>query len=121
LTSFFQTRLENSPELYATLGLDWRLTETGEVYWRGPNHSCHYRFDGPIDDTKIFSVSMFGTLLGLVLSVTTTEAKGGKTVVVGKAVFCKVGPCFEWLVLEHEGELRELRIDKIVKVDLLEG
>lgn len=105
--------LDGNPPLYATLGLEWRLKDTGEVYWRGQCQSDkHYRNDGPID--RVYTVETLRSLLGYDYQV--TYKMGDKIVdVYGTFDSIVVDGQFEWLNIDGI----KVRLDLIENIELM--
>jgi hypothetical protein len=112
---------ETYPALYETPTTNWRVEDTGELYWRGPATSWHYRQKGYIDKNQVFTVPAMQSLLGLDMEVTYLKNEQEQKV-TGLAGWIEVESKFEYLVLliGEDEERCPIRLDWITNVDLLE-
>lgn len=107
-----------TPALYETMGIEHRLVETGELYWRGSSGWGHYRNDGPLHTEQVYTPQSLRTLLGV--EQTVTWKKGGKTQkTTGRLQAVQIEPKFEYLLVENldTGYTAEIRLDSIINVE----
>lgn len=119
LDQFGLQQAVDQPTTYATLGLTYRLAETGEMYWRGTYGSRdHYRNSGPIDPDKVATVNSLKTLLGSSWIVHYTAA-GKPQQAFGQLHSLVIDENFEWLTLHTATDAIRIRLDLIT--DLQKG
>jgi len=109
------------PALYESPTTGWRLEDTGELYWKGPATSWHYRSTGYIEKDKVFTVGSIQSLLGQSMAVTYLNGQRTKEL-TGISDRIEVDAKFEYLVLTIGGnEENKIRVDLITDINLLEG
>jgi hypothetical protein len=114
-----------TPALYATLGIEWRLQETGEVYWHGPAMSHHYRNDGAIRPEGVNTPYYFRDLLHDGLFTLTYSADGQEQTVTGELINVLMERKFEYVLVKQnpddETSVVSVRLDLITKVERVKG
>lgn len=110
-----------TPALYATLGIEWRLKETGEVYWHGNGMQFHYRNDGAIRPEGVNTPYYFRDLLRDGLFTLTYSADGQEQAVTGELINVLMERKFEYVLVKQnpddETSVVSVRLDLITKVD----
>ncbi len=114
-----------TPALYATLGIEWRLKETGEVYWHGNGMQFHYRNDGAIKPEGVNTPYYFRDLLRDGLFTLTYSADGQEQAVTGELINVLMERKFEYVLVKRkdgdESALVSIRLDLITKVERVKG
>jgi len=115
-----------TPALYATLGIEWRLQETGEVYWHGPAMAHHYRNDGAVRPEGVNTPYFFRDLLHDGLFTLTYSADEGKEEqITGELLNVLMERKFEYVMVKRKGgdenALVSIRLDLITKVERVKG
>lgn len=110
----FEIKAADLPATYSTLGISYRLRETGEVYWRAPYcERFHYRNRGMIETDAVFTVATLRNLLGSPWVVVYTEGNR-KQRVNGLLQGIAIDAHYEWLeVITLDGTLARVRLDWI--------
>lgn len=107
------------PATYATMGLTYRLVETGEIYWRGPYGAReHYRNGGWVETEKVFTPPMLRDLLGTPWKVIYREPRHSVQSVSGVLRRVELDEQFEWLVIETASDTVRVRLDWIEDMEM---
>ena len=114
-----------TPALYATLGIEWRLQDTGEIYWHGLAMSHHYRNDGAIKPEGVNTPYYFRDLLNDGSFTLTYSADGQEKQVTGELINVLMERKFEYILVKQnpddESSLVSIRLDLITKVERVKG
>jgi hypothetical protein len=110
-----------TPALYATLGIEWRLFDTGEVYWHGPAMSHHYRNDGAIRPEGVNTPYYFRDLLRDGPFTLTYLAEDEEQTITGELLYVHFEKKFEYIYVNGPDDVVPIRLDLITKVDRTKG
>jgi len=106
-----------TPALYATLGIEWRLQDTGEVYWHGPAMSHHYRNDGKVRPEGVNTPYYFRDLLEDGPFTLTYSVGGVEQQITGDLMGVEMQKKFEFVFVQTDSGNVSIRLDQITKVE----